>query len=161
MKNKTNAVRLLDQQAIPYRLVAYDYDPKDLDVARIARDNGLELAQVYKTLVCKGDRTGPLVAVVPGDRLLDLKKLAAASGNKKCALLEMSALLATTGYQRGGCSPLGMKKDLPTYLDERAGEWPEILVNAGAKGLLMGLAPDDLEEASGLRRADLSKEAAA
>ena len=145
-KTKTNALRLLDQAKIDYRLVEYEYDPDNLDVAKIAADNELELGQVYKTLVCKGDRSGPVVAVVPGDRQLNLKQLAQLSGNKKAHLLPLAQLTAVTGYQRGGCSPLGMKKNYPVFLDQAARQWPEILINAGSRGLLFGIHPRDLEQ---------------
>lgn len=145
-KTKTNALRILDQAGINYRLVEYTYDPNNLDVAKIAIDNDLELGQVYKTLVCKGDRSGPLVAVVPGDRPLNLKRLAQASGNKKVQLMPLAQLTAATGYQRGGCSPLGMKRPLPVYIDPIARQWPEILINAGSRGLLFGIHPMDLEQ---------------
>jgi len=153
---KTNALRLLDKAGIAYRLVEYQYDAEDLDVAKIAADNGLELAQVYKTLVCQGDKTGPLVAVVPGDAQLDLKALALASGNKKIALAPLAALTALTGYVRGGCSPIGMKKDFPVILDEDADYWDEILINAGARGLLFGANPIGLTKAFGFQRAAIS-----
>lgn len=153
---KTNALRLLDKAGIPYRVVEYTYDAEDLDVAKIAADNGLELAQVYKTLVCQGDKTGPVVAVVPGDAPLDLKALAQASGNKKIALAPLAKLTALTGYVRGGCSPIGMKKEFPVILDEDADFWDEILVNAGARGVLFGAEPTALATAFGFQRAAIS-----
>ena len=107
---KTNALRLLDKANISYRLIAYTYDAENLDVAKIAADNQLALGQVYKTLVCTGDKTGPIVVIVPGDESLDVKALAQVSGNKKIALLPLKDLTSTTGYVRGGCSPLGMNK---------------------------------------------------
>ncbi len=143
-EEKTNALRRLDRAEITYDKVSYEYDPDDLDVAQIADENGLPLPTIYKTLVCKGDRHGVLVALVPGDKQLDLKKLAAASENKKCALLPIKDLLAHTGYQRGGCSPIGMKRDFPTFLDMEAQQLAEILVNGGRKGLLIALSPEDL-----------------
>lgn len=138
---KTNALRLLDQKKITYRIVEYAYDAENLDVAKIASDNGLELEQVFKTLVCKGDKTGVLVTIVSGDQQLDLKKAAKASGNKKIALLLLSDLTKTTGYLRGGCSPLGMKKNYPVFMDNAAGNWDEILINAGERGTLFGVDP--------------------
>lgn len=141
---KTNALRLLDQAGVTYRTVVYTYDPEQLDVAKIAEDNGLQLAQVFKTLICKGDKTGPVVAIIAGDQHLSLKRLAQASGNKKMAMLGLKELLPTTGYQRGGCSPIGLKRPFPIYLDEVALQYEEILVNAGKRGLLFGSNPQDL-----------------
>jgi Cys-tRNA(Pro)/Cys-tRNA(Cys) deacylase len=154
---KTNALRLLDKSGVAYRLVEYQYDAEDLDVAKIATDNGLELAQIYKTLVCQGDKTGPLVAVVPGDAQLDLKALAQVSGNKKIALTPLATLTALTGYVRGGCSPIGMKKDFPVILDEDADYWDEILINAGARGILFAADPTALTKAFGFQRAAISE----
>lgn len=144
---KTNALRLLDQKKIPYRIVAYTYDPENLDVAKIAADNQLQLGQIFKTLVCKGDKTGFIIAIVPGSQQLDLKQLAKVSGNKKIALLPLKDLTKTTGYLRGGCAPLGMKKNYPIFIDESAKEWDEILVNAGARGILFGVEPVELVDA--------------
>lgn len=144
---KTNALRLLDQKKIPYRIVAYTYDPENLDVAKIAADNQLQLGQIFKTLVCKGDKTGFIIAIVPGSQQLDLKQLAKASGNKKTALLPLKDLTKTTGYLRGGCAPLGMKKNYPIFIDESAKEWDEILVNAGARGILFGVESVELVDA--------------
>ncbi|RMF03448.1 MAG: Cys-tRNA(Pro) deacylase [Bacteroidetes bacterium] len=143
---KTNALRLLDQHQIPYRTVPYEYSAENLDVAKIAADNGLELPQVFKTLVCTGDKTGPLVAIIAGDQQLNLKALAKASGNKKTALIPTKSLLATTGYQRGGCSPIGLRKVLPIYLDQSALSFSEILLNAGQRGLLFAADPHFLAE---------------
>jgi len=147
---KTNALRLLDKAGVPYRLISYAYAAENLDVATIAADNQLALGQVFKTLVCTGDKTGPVVAIVPGDESLDLKALARVSGNKKMALLPLKDLTPTTGYVRGGCSPLGMKKRFPVYLDEGARQWPEILVNAGARGTLFAADPQIFAAAFGL-----------
>ena len=145
---KTNAARLLDRLKIPYELVPYTYDEGDLSVEEIAAANGLRVAEVYKTLVVKGDQTGVLVAVVPGDRELDFKDLARASGNKKIALVAVKELPGLTGYLRGGCSPLGMKKDYPVYLEEQALDCAAIYVNAGARGLFLKLKPEDLRHAA-------------
>lgn len=154
--SKTNAVRLLDKAKIDYRLVNYQYDAENLDVAKIAQDNDLALAQVYKTLVCKGDKTGPLVAVVPGDCQLSLKALAKQSGNKKIALLALSELTKTTGYMRGGCSPLGMKKNYAVYIAEQALDWDEILINAGARGVLFATNPKMLIDVFGFNVVNIS-----
>ena len=152
---KTNALRLLDRQKLPYTTISYSYDPENLDVAHIAATNDLELSNIYKTLILKGDKTGVFVAVVAGDAQLHLKKAAQASGNKKVALLPIKDLLATTGYIRGGCSPLGLKKNYPVYIDV-LGEGLELLyVNAGLRGLLVGLHPNDLVQATGAVYAEL------
>ncbi|MFK7796117.1 MAG: Cys-tRNA(Pro) deacylase [Aureispira sp.] len=141
---KTNALRLLDQQKKNYTTINYTYDPENLDVAHIATTNDLELSTIYKTLILKGDKTGVLVAVVAGDAQLNLKKAAQASGNKKVALLPVKDLLATTGYVRGGCSPLGLKKNYPIYIDVSAEVLDYLYVNAGVRGVLVGLQPNDL-----------------
>lgn len=144
---KTNAIRLLDQQNINYQLLEYTYNPNNLDVAKIARDNELPLHSIYKTLVTKGDKTGPVVAVLPGDASLDLKKLAKASGNKKIALLKQEELEPLTGYIRGGCSPLGMKKLLPIFFEALAESEELIYVNGGKRGLLFGAKPIEIARA--------------
>jgi Cys-tRNA(Pro)/Cys-tRNA(Cys) deacylase len=142
---KTNAVRILDQAKIPYRLVTYTYDPDKLEVSKIAADNGLVLGQVFKTLVARGSQTGPLVFVIGGDEHLDLKYGAQLSGNKKIALVAVKDLPEITGYVRGGCSPLGTKKSLPVYLSKQALQYDEILINAGKRGVLFGANPKTLQ----------------
>lgn len=146
---KTNAVRILDRAKIPYRLIAYTYDTDNLNVAKIADDNHLALGQVFKTLVCKGLQTGPFMCVVGGDEQLDLKLAAQASGNKKVALVAVKDLLELTGYVRGGCSPLGTKKELPVYLSKRALAYEEIIINAGKRGVLFGANPKQLQATFG------------
>ena len=113
--NKTNAARLLDKAKIKYELVPYEVDENDLAATHIATQLGEDIRQVFKTLVLKGDKTGHFVCVVPGDAEVDLKKAAKVSGNKKVDLIPMKELLPTTGYIRGGCSPVGMKKAFPTF----------------------------------------------
>lgn len=148
---KTNAVRLLDREGAAYELIEYTYDEADLSVPQIAAENNLPVEAVFKTLVLKGDRSGPVVAVIPGDRSLDMKALAKASGNKKVAMVPVKEIPGLTGYIRGGCSPLGMKKDFPVFLEESALELPQILVNAGQRGLLMKLKPEELQRVAGAR----------
>ena len=143
---KTNAIRILDRSKISFELVEYQYNPNQLDVGKIARDNQLELAQVYKTLVLEGDRSGLVIAVIPGDKSLDLKAFAKASANKKVQLLPTKDLLSKTGYIRGGCSPIGLKKTYPVYLAQEAEGWDKIYINAGQRGLLVGLPPTKLVE---------------
>lgn len=146
---KTNAIRLLDRHKIAYELVEYTYDAEDLSVPKIAEQNNLQVEQVYKTLVAKGDKTGLVVAVVRGDLSLNFKALAKESGNKKMALIPVKEIQGLTGYIRGGCSPIGMKKDFPVFIDETAKDHAIIYVNAGTRGILMGLAPNDLVRVSG------------
>ena len=145
---KTNALRFLDRQQLLYTTVPYTYDPKNLEVAHIAQENQLLLKEIYKTLVLKGDKTGIFVVLVAGDQQLNLKRAAQASGNKKVALLPVKDLLANTGYVRGGCSPLGMKKKYPIYIDESAQQLAYLYVNAGMRGLLVGLTPSALQAAT-------------
>lgn len=154
--HKTNAARLLDREKIAYRLVPYEVDEADLSADHLARQLGLDVNQVFKTLVLKGDKTGYFVCVVPGGKELDLKKAAAASGNKSCAMIPMKDLPAVTGYIRGGCSPLAMKKRFPTLIDDSAARYPEIHVSAGVRGLQIVLAPADLVRAAGAKTAALT-----
>ena len=112
---KTNAARLLDKAGISYRLIPYEFDENDLAAHHVAESLGQDIAKVFKTLVLRGDRTGHIVCVIPGDCEVNLKSLAKVSGNKKVEMIPMKDLLAVTGYIRGGCSPVGMKKRFPTY----------------------------------------------
>ena len=116
----TNAIRILKAKKIAYTLLEYAYEEDDLSVSKIATDNGLPVEQIFKTLVAKGDKTGVVVAVVSGVQSLDLKGLAKVSGNKKIALIPVKEIQGLTGYIRGGCSPIGMKKNFPVYVDETA-----------------------------------------
>jgi Cys-tRNA(Pro)/Cys-tRNA(Cys) deacylase len=145
---KTNAIRLLEQKKLPYTTIAYVYQPENLDVVHLAKTNALSVASIYKTLVLKGDRSGIFVTVVAGGRQLDLKKAAVVSGNKKVALLPVKQLQAATGYIRGGCSPIGMKKKYPIYVDESGQLLDSLYVNAGIRGLLVGLSPAALQTAT-------------
>lgn len=141
---KTNAVRLLDQKRIPYKLHPYTYDPENLEVSVVAGNLGFPVPLLYKTLVAIGDKTGVLVALVPGDLQLDYKALAKLSGNKKIALAAVKELQSLTGYIRGGCSPLGMKKNFPLYIHQTAVDLEAVYINAGQRGLMIGLAANDL-----------------
>ena len=116
--NKTNAARLLDKAKITYELIPYEVDEKDLSAVHVAASLGENIEQVFKTLVLHGDKSGYFVCVIPGEHEVDLKLAAKASGNKKCDLIPMKELLPLTGYIRGGCSPIGMKKHFPTYIHE-------------------------------------------
>jgi Cys-tRNA(Pro)/Cys-tRNA(Cys) deacylase len=141
---KTNAMRQLDAAKIPYETRSYDCDGVNFDGELVARQVGLPSAQVFKTLVTRDDKGRIVVCCVPVDRKLDLKALAAASGAKSLAMTHPDELLALTGYLRGGCSPVGMKKAYPLFLDESALKWDQIAVSAGLRGLQMLLAPEDL-----------------
>ena len=156
MSKKTNALRLLDARKIPYETVAYQYDADDLSVEHIAEDNGLHLERIFKTLVAKGDKKGIAIAVVPGDKTLNFKALAKTSGNKKMTLIPVKDIPAFTGYIRGGCSPIGMKKDYPVYLDTSALAYDVIYVNAGERGLLVGLSPEALRRATEAEVGDIA-----
>lgn len=142
--NKTNAARLLDKAKIKYELVPYEVDENDLAATHIATQLGEDIRQVFKTLVLKGDKTGHFVCVVPGDAEVDLKKASKVSGNKKVDLIPMKELLPTTGYIRGGCSPVGMKKAFPTYFHSTCMDFDYIYVSAGVRGLQLKIAPADL-----------------
>ena len=142
--NKTNVARLLDKAKVPYELIPYEVDENDLSAVHVAASLGEDIEQVVKTLVLRGDKTGHFVCVIPGEHEVDLKMAAKASGNKKCEMLPLKELLPTTGYIRGGCSPIGMKKHFPTYIHETCLSFPYIYVSAGVRGLQIKLAPQDL-----------------
>ena len=132
--NKTNAARLLDKAKITYELIPYEVDEKDLSAVHVAASLGENIEQVFKTLVLHGDKSGYFVCVIPGEHEVDLKLAAKASGNKKCDLIPVKELLPLTGYIRGGCSPIGMKKPFPTVVDETAQLWDTIIFSAGKIG---------------------------
>ncbi len=152
---KTNAVRLLTQAKVAHELVCYEVDESNLAATHVAEQLGENVAQVFKTLVLKGDRTGHLVCVIPGDRELDLKVAAKLSGNKSVEMIAMKELLPTTGYIRGACSPIGMKRPFPTYIDSSALDFELIYVSAGVRGMQIELAPSDLVEFVGAQCAQL------
>jgi Cys-tRNA(Pro)/Cys-tRNA(Cys) deacylase len=141
---KTNAARLLDQAKIAYQLVPYQVDESDLSAVHVADQLGEPVEQVFKTLVLKGDKSGYFVCIIPGDAELNLKKTAKISGNKNCEMIPMKDLLAITGYIRGACSPIGMKKHFPTWLHESCLLYEVVYVSAGQRGLQIRIAPDDL-----------------
>ena len=141
---KTNAARLLDKAKLQYNLITYEVDENDLAVQHVADCLGQDIARVFKTIVLHGDKTGHLVCVVPGNSEVDLKALAKASGNKKVEMILMKDLLSVTGYIRGGCSPIGMKKRFPTYFHTSALEHQTIFVSAGVRGMQIEIAPADL-----------------
>ena len=142
--NKTNAARLLDKAKIAYELIPYEVDENDLSAIHVADSLGENIEQVFKTLVLLGDKNGHFVCVIPGEHEVDLKLAAKASGNKKCDLIPMKELLPLTGYIRGGCTPIGMKKPFPTYIHESCLNYPYIYISAGQRGLQLKLDPNDL-----------------
>ena len=155
---KTNVARLLDKAKVAYELIAYEVDENDLAAQHVADSLGEDIRQVFKTIVLYGDKTGNLVCVLPGDCEVDLKKAARVSGNKKVEPLPLKELLSTTGYIRGGCSPIGMKKHFPTFFHQTALDFPYIYVSAGQRGLQIKLAPQDLIRESRGAVADLTQE---
>lgn len=144
---KTNAARIFDRLKISYELIEYEVDESDLSAVHLAETAGIPIDQVYKTLVLEGDKNGNFVCIIPGDAEIDLKKAAIASLNKKVALIPMKDLEPLTGYIRGGCSPLGMKKNFPVYIDDAAFNQNFIYISAGARGMQIKLSPADLMNA--------------
>ena len=154
---KTNAARLLDRAGIGYELVPYTVNEEHLAATHVAEQLGEPIECVFKTLVLRGDRTGLFVCVVPGDHEVDLKAAARVSGNKKADLIPMNELLTSTGYVRGGCSPVGMKKLLPTFFHSTVADHPFIYVSAGVRGLQLKVAPQALVAFVGGALAELSR----
>ena len=142
--SKTNAARLLDKAGIRYELIPYEVDEEHLDAGHVAEQLHEDIRQVFKTLVLRGDRSGIFVCVIPGDCEVDLKAAAKASGNKSAAMIHLRELLETTGYIRGGCSPIGMKRAFPTYIDQTCRNFGHIYISAGVRGMQIKIAPDDL-----------------
>lgn len=155
MATKTNAVRLVEQAGIPCREAFYEFDEKDLSGMHAAEAIGMDPEQVFKTLVARGERTGINVFCIPVCCELDLKKAAKAAGDKNMELVAVKDLLNLTGYIRGGCSPVGMKKKYPTVFDETCQLWEEIAVSAGARGHQMILPPEELAELVGAKLMDI------
>ena len=153
--NKTNAMRLMDAAKIPYRAVEYEYDENDLGGEHVAAVTGMNPDQVFKTLVARGEKKGILVFCIPVSCTLDLKKAAHAAGDKKVEMIHMKELLGLTGYIRGGCSPVGMKKKYPTFMDETAEVYDEIAISGGARGLQMVLSPMALMAYADITSVDL------
>ena len=142
--SKTNAARLLDKAKISYELVPYEVDENNLAATHIAEQLGENIKQVFKTLVLFGERAGHFVCVIPGDDEVDLKKAAKVAGAKKADLIPMKELLPLTGYIRGGCSPVGLKKPFPIFIHNSALDFEYIYVSAGRRGLQFKIAPADL-----------------
>ncbi len=154
--NKTNAARLLDKLGIVYELIPYTVDPDNLAADHVADELGEPIEQVFKTLVLHGDKTGLFVCVIAGNREVDLKKAAKASGNKKAEMIPMKELLPATGYIRGGCTAIGMKKPYPVFISQEAPDFPFIYVSAGQRGLQLKLSAEDLRKAVNATYADLT-----
>ena len=144
--NKTNAARLLDKAKVAYELVPYEVDENNLAATHVAEQLGEDIARVFKTLVLRGDKNGVFVCVIPGNAEVDLKLAAKASGNKSAEMIHMKELLPTTGYIRGGCSPVGMKKPFPVFIHSSCMEFGYIYISAGVRGLQIKIAPGDLVE---------------
>ena len=143
---KTNAARLLESAGISYELIPYEVDEENLAADHVAEQLGEDIEQVFKTLVLRGDKTGIFVCVIPGNFEVDLKIAAKISGNKSCQMLHLKELLPNTGYIRGGCSPIGMKKPFPTFIHESALLHDYIYISAGVRGLQIKISPNDLFE---------------
>lgn len=152
---KTNAARILDQLKIPYEIIPYEVDENDLGATHIAQQLGQPIELLFKTLVLRGDKTGLFVCVIPGAEEVDLKKAAKVTGNKKVEMIHVKELLPLTGYIRGGCSPIGMKKALPTWFHKSIMKHESIYCSAGQRGLQFHLTPADLVRAAKGAIADL------
>lgn len=150
MKSKairTNAMRLLDTRKIKYETAEYEVDENDLSGVHLAETAGVDVSVVYKTLVVRGEKTGINVFVIPAATELDLKRCAAAAGDKRVEMIHVNELLPLTGYIRGGCSPVGMKKKYPTFIDSSAFSHERIYVSAGQRGVQLIISPEDLKNA--------------
>ena len=154
--NKTNAMRLLEAAKIPYDLLEYAVDESDLSGESVARKTGKDHSQVFKTLVFFGEKNGYGVCCIPACDELDLKKTAKAFGEKKVEMIPVKDLLKVTGYIRGGCSPIGMKKQFPTVIDETACLFDKIYVSAGVRGAMLGIDPDALADYIGAKTVDVT-----
>lgn len=157
-KIKTNVARFLEKNGVKFELIPYEVDETDLGAGHVAASLSENVEQVFKTIVLHGDKTGYLVVVLPGNNEIDLKKLAKASGNKKCEPLPLKELLPTTGYIRGGCSPIGMKKKFPTYIHKTVTQFPYVFVSAGVRGVQLKIAPADLIQQTAAQVVDIIEE---
>ena len=153
---KTNAVRILDQHKINYELVEYQVDETDLSATTVAAKLGQNVEQVFKTLVLRGDKTGIFVVLIPGHAEVDLKKAAKLSGNKKAEMILMKELLPLTGYIRGGCTPVGMKKAYPNYIHESCFLFDTIYISAGVRGMQIRISPADLIKLTSMTPGDFT-----
>ncbi|WYJ81798.1 Cys-tRNA(Pro) deacylase [Enterococcus sp. DIV0840] len=153
---KTNAMRIIEQHKITYKEYEFEWSEDHLSADSVAEKLSIEDGKIFKTLVTIGNKTGPVVAVIPGNKELDLKKLALASGNKKVDMLHLKDLEEITGYIRGGCSPIGMKKLFPTYLAEEANKFDTIIISAGKRGMQIELSPLSILQVTNGEMADLT-----
>ena len=154
---KTNAARFLDSLKIDYKLLEYEIDESDLSAENVAKKVSLPPGQVFKTLVARGDKTGILIACIPGNTELDLKGMAAVSGDKKVDMVYVKQIQQITGYIRGGVSPIGTKKRYPIFLDESAMKFPFISISAGARGSQIFISPGDLIEALDIKLCKIAR----
>ena len=152
---KTNAARILDKLGIEYEIKTYEVDEEDLSAVHVAETVGMEISKIFKTLVTRGDKTGIIMAVIGGADELNLKNLAKASGNKNVEMIALKELFPLTGYVRGGCSPLGAKKNYPVFIDSRALEQEKISISAGQRGMQIIISPKDLVTAANATVANL------
>ena len=152
---KTNAARILDKLGIEYEIKTYEVDEEDLSAVHVAETVGMEISKIFKTLVTRGDKTGIIMAVIGGADELNLKALAKASGNKHVEMIALKELFPLTGYVRGGCSPLGAKKNYPVFIDSRALEQEKISISAGQRGMQIIISPKDLVTAANATVANL------
>lgn len=155
---KTNAMRMLDKAKIKYEALEYAYDDNDLSGVTIANSVGLPCEMVFKTLVAKGDKTGPVVMCIPVNKEIDLKKAASVTGNKKVEMIHVKDLLSLTGYIRGGCSPIGMKKKFPTFINKTCENFEKITVSAGIKGCQLLISVDELVNFTEAKLCELTAE---
>lgn len=153
---KTNAARLLDRAKIPYGLIPYEVDENNLAAGHVAESLGEDIRQVFKTIVLRGERTGYFVCVIPGNEEIDLKKAAKVAGDKKADLIHVKELLPLTGFIRGGCSPIGMKKAFPTFYHTTATAFGHIFISAGIRGLQLKIDPAQLIAYTNGQVADLT-----
>ena len=156
-EKKTNAMRIVERAKVPYNTYHYAWSEDNFDAEHVADEIEKPRDLVFKTLVAVGDKTGPIVCVIPSDHELDLKKIARASGNNRVEMLHLKDLEKTTGYIRGGCSPIGMKKNYPTYVGDQINHINEIIVSAGRRGNQIGLAVADFLTVTGAVVSDLTK----
>ena len=155
---KTNVVRLIERENIAYTIKEYEVDENDLSGVHVAIQLGQPVEQVFKTLVLKGEQKGYLVCCIPVSEELDLKKVAKAAGDKKVEMIPMRDLLMVTGYIRGGCSPIGMKKKFPTFIDETCELFDLIAISAGIRGMQILMNPQDLINYIQAKTEDLCKQ---
>jgi Cys-tRNA(Pro)/Cys-tRNA(Cys) deacylase len=152
---KTNAVRILESQNIPFELSEYEFNEDEIDAVSVANKINAPPEIVFKTLVAVGDKTGYVVFIIPGNVELNLKKAAKASGNKNVEMIKAKDLLSVTGYIRGGCSPIGIIKKYPTFIEETSQLFDQIYASAGVRGMQMKLSPFDLAKITEAEFADL------